>query len=394
MANKIPLPNGCFYSIAVHPKNWKSATAKANIKWFIKYYFYQPALKPCQVMIKGMNVTKDLKGKQILTQNILTNEIKALESGYNPSKKEFIRVCSNTELSPDDTLDFALNYALIKARLEPTTRSVIKSEMNGFIKAAALLNYNLMPVKEVRRRHVITILEKCEETNPHFTDNTFNHYRKDMSILFKELVKREAIEHNPIDEFLELRKITKKIREMLSKEQRIIVDKYLRENQYSFWRYLQIFFHSGAREIELMQLQKFNIDLIQQRYKVIIKKGKDRCETWKIITDEALPYWQEIMLIAKENDYIFSKGLIPGLVAISASQINRRWKRVKKKLNLSANFYSLKHSKTTAVVTALDRREAAKLNSHKSEAMVVKIYDVEHKQRENDELKKVKTPFV
>lgn len=86
-----------------------------------------------------------------------------------------------------------------------------------------------------------------------------------MSILFKELVNVEAIESNPLKE-IEKKSVEKKIRKVLTREERIKIDKFLREEGYTFWRYTQIFFHSGARESELMRIRKEDVFLNEQYY--------------------------------------------------------------------------------------------------------------------------------
>ncbi len=73
-------------------------------------------------------------------------------------------------------------------------------------------------------------------------------------ILFKELLELETIESNPIRD-LSKRKTIKKLRELLSDKEREKIDKYLKLNFYIFWRFVNIFFHSGARESEMLALR-------------------------------------------------------------------------------------------------------------------------------------------
>jgi integrase len=399
MSNKLPLPHGCSYSIAINPKNWKNAAANPKCIWSIKYRFYEPNKPMHTVIVKGMNQTKDLKTKQEITQALCDRIASVLKDGYNPRQKEIIQ--SETEQTENHTLESGLMFALAKKKLNYNTRPVIASNLRNFLIAARKLHYDIIPVNKIRRKHIIDILDKCEE-NPRFNANTYNHYRSNISILFRELVRREAIEFNPVNEFIERRKTIKKIREVLTYQQRIVLDKYLKENYYTFWRYLQIFFHSCARCTELFRIQKFHVDLEQQQYKAILLKGKNYDEVYKIITDEALPLWIELMNEANTNDYLFGKGLKPSPVAIQSYQITKRWQRLIKhskneeikSLGIKATINSLKHLKSTAVSKALGIKEAAKLNSHKSEQMMAEVYDINYKQRENDELKSIKTPFV
>ncbi len=384
----ISLPNSCRCSTpSVHPKNWKTTNAKVNLTWYILYRFYEDGKKPKQVMLKGMNIYSNLKSKQTITENLIANELKQLQSGYNPNSKVI------TNLEADTSMQFieALQAALKQLHTEPHTTEDIASVLRYVSQAAKSLGSNNIPIAEIRRKHLRQVLDKATEGK---SSNTFNHYRKYLSILFKELLEMEAVEFNPVRDIAK-RKTVKKIRQTLTPEERVIVDKHLKEKYFAFWRFLQIFFHGGVRIVELMRLQFKDVDLASQRYKTIIKKGRSSNEVWKIITNEALPYWQALSQSANINDFVFSKGLIPGAVQIKAYQITKRWYRlVKKPLNISCDFYACKHLKATMVSEQLGHQAAAKLASHTSTAMIVKFYDIDKKKREDEALKNVVTPFV
>ena len=78
-----------------------------------------------------------------------------------------------------------------------------------------------------------------------------------------------------------------------------------------------------------------------------------------------------------------------------------RWKRhVKDALGIRADLYSLKHLHTTEVIDILESQEqsdataqAAGHNSHNSETMVIKIYDVKRGKREHDKVKGIGNAF-
>lgn len=186
-------------------------------------------------------------------------------------------------------------------------------------------------------------------------DSSFNKFRTYLLGLFKELTQLGCCEMNPV------RDISKKvetitIREVITKEKLSIVLKYLEKNFYTFYRYAQIFHYSGARSTELFSVQKKHIDLENQEYTVLIKKGKQYVWVKKIIIPAAVPFWSEILDQCKsDEDYIFSRGLFPGTFPIKSYQITKRWKRLvkyskkiidpetKRVITLTEDFYTLKH---------------------------------------------------
>jgi integrase len=172
----------------------------------------------------------------------------------------------------------------------------------------------------------------------------------------------------------------------------------------SFHRFIHIFYHSGARISEIMKVQGKNVDLAGQRFKVLVKKRRKWTWVWKTIKDVALPYWMEAVADCRQDDFVFSRGLVSGPKPIQTEQIGRRWRlHVKKKLGITSRMYDLKHLHTTEVINELEKLKAeltldpvmiaAEHNSHTSGAMVRNIYDVDYAKREHNRVKGLKTSF-
>jgi integrase len=417
------LPNGCYCSKPeVSPKNYKQLK-KISGPWRIHYRFYDPAftdvngkVRPKQVKLMQMNAYKSLEERKHAATIQVEEEIQMLLSGFNPYHKKIIASRNNKYEIESTTLFIdALRSALRRVDAEEETKKDIGYVIDGCEKAAAHLGYSYMHISEVKRKHIIFLLDHLRDTNIRFTDNTFNHYRKYLRILFKELVKVEAVESNIITD-IEIIAIEETDREVLSDQERQYVNDLLATNYPEFHRYLHIFFHSGGRIRELMKLKGSDVDLKKQAFKTTIKKGKKTRTVWRPIKNIAMKYWRQAMKGCGPDDYIFSEDLAPGAKMIRADQITKRWyrlikkERVKvgkkwvykdrvhiiggKKVKITADFYALKHLNTTEVVDRLDEKAAAELNQHTSTAMVVKIYDKKQKDRQHEKIKKVNNPFA
>mgnify|MGYP006152760769 CR=1 FL=1 len=128
----------------------------------------------------------------------------------------------------------------------------------------------------------------------------------------------------------------------------------------------------------------------EQKYKVLVKKGTSY--QWKecVIKDIALPFWNKAVFGARKDDYIFSTGLVPGPKKLTYSAIRLRWKRnVKTMLNITADFYSLKHLNLDETTELLSLEDAARMGNHTNINMVSNVYAVGEKQRQFEKLKKV-----
>ena len=395
----LQIPNNCRAGkIGVFPKNWQTSKANVNSVWYISYRFYDDTLKKNKkVVIKGMNNYKTLSEKRDAVKILIEDELDLIQNkGFNRITNKFLFAQNDSGIIDSYTsLKDALTLALQNITVENATRKDIHNTLKQINNAIENLQFDRLFIKDIRKKHVKLILEECKKIKSYWSENLFNNYRKYLQILFNEIVEFDAIEFNPVNG-IKKKKVIKKIRVVLTDEERKKVDKFLKENHYEFWRFMQIFFHSGARIKELIRLKIEDVDLVNQKFKVYIFKGNNKRETFKTIKNIALPFWQEVVNNCPSNNYVFSENLIPGERMIRADQITKRWYRlVKKKLNINADFYSLKHSNTTEMLdNDFLESDVANFNSHTSTKMVEDIYDVKRADRIHNKIKNMRNEFA
>ncbi len=401
------LPNGCSCSNpSVFPKNWNATGASIKIDWRIQYYFYDPKLadkypKGSLRIIKGMNSFRTLAERREAVKVLLEELMEALQlEGYNPiTKKKVEPIVTDYEIDPSTKFIEALNQVLPKLDVVESTRSNLKGVIKDVKSAAENMRLDRLPISEIRRKHIKSILEHISKTKKDFSAHRFNKHRSYLMMLFKELEELEATDIDPVSK-ISKKKTETRLRELLTDKERLLIDKHLKKKTYTFWRFLQIFFHSGARETELLRLQAKDINLEKQRFKILIKKGKNNKWTERTIKDVALPLWEELLQGANPEDYIFSAGLKPGVNSIRADQIPRRWRThvkesVKKGgLGITADFYSLKHLNLDETAATLDINAAAAMAGHTTPIITLKHYTQGEGDRQHERLRKVANSFA
>ena len=339
---KIRLLNGCSCSEpGVYPKTWERSNASIKKNWYIHYRFYDPLFAESypngyQVQVKGMNIYKSLAERQDATKELLAGELKLLkEQAYNPIPGQASEHSDIEELSgdypipPDTGLTKALERGLERLDIVKSFKDDLLSNLKFIKPAIEQLRMQDLPVKDVRRRHIVMILDRCGKNKDIWTAATYNRYRRNLSCIFRELVKIEAIEHNPIDEYLEQKKRTETIKEILTADEIELINTKLRELNFPFWRFIHIFCNSGARTTEIMKVKLSEIDLNRQMVRYTIKKGKKIRIVERPIKDEVFYLWEQLAVEAKkigDNCYLFSEGLRPGENLIRTDQIKRRWR--------------------------------------------------------------------
>jgi site-specific recombinase XerC len=403
----LQLPNGCTCSEpTVFPKNWKTQSASVKKEWYIQYYFHDPAFKEkykkgCLKILKSkINRFKTLQERRSAVQVVMDELLMMLQyEGYNPITGEFIKpVVLNHEIHPGTKFIEAFWEVLPKLKVEPHTTEDIKCVIKALEAAARQMHITALTIGDVRRKHIKALLEQVAIINPKFSNDRYNKFRSYLMILFSELVEMEATEINPVKD-LKKKKVIKRIRQTLTAEERTKINNHLKIKTYSFWRFMQIFFHSGSRETELLRVQRKDIYLEKQQYKLLVKKGKQTNEQLRTIKDNILPLWEELLKDAKPEDFIFSVGLKPGVKQIRPEQITRRWRTHVKAtvekggLNISADFYSLKHSNLDEIAAALDIQSAADMAGHTTPVITLSHYAHGEKERQHQRLKKVANSF-
>ena len=401
----ISLPNNCRVGkFSVSPANWNTPDADPNLNWRIIYWFYDDNLnEKKQVSIKGMNHFKTLKEKQEIVKTTLKGEMVFLKDGFNPIKDPIEKEDNKNEIQPETLFIPALRRTWEKLHCVHSTKLDIKSTIKYVEQAAKNLNYDILQIKEIRRKHIKRILERCEERKT-FTDNTFNAYRKNLGILFRELVEMEAMETN-ITRDIRKRTIIRKIKRVLTPQECKKVSDWVKIYDYRFWLLIHIFFHSGCRTTEIFRVQRKHVDLENQTVLITVLKGNRPFEVLKPIKNIALDFWKEAIKKeekdeeTEEEDFIFAKGLVPGKISIHPRQATRRWKRhikgdkKKGKLGIICDWYALKYLNTDQITKEKGLKTAGLLNSH-TNTSTTKLYAIGYDSREVEEIKNMKNKFA
>jgi integrase len=396
----ILLPNNCYRTeLKVNPRNWQTVKASIKKDWFIYYRSYTSKESNSKqgklIILKGMNHLKIWEDRISETVKIMALEKDKLEQRKNIYIKE--EIISNTlnlyEIPPTTNFIQALELAEKRINAAPSTKRDLKSTIKYISNAAESLNYKDLPINLISRKHFKHLLFYIDSTKGE-SIHRYNKIRSYLMMIYKELVELETVDYNPLKD-ISKKKGVQRLKRLPSLENRQSINAYLKLHHYRFWLFTNIFFHSGARLTELMNLKKKDVDLKNQAFIVTIKKGNIYKEVLKPIKNIALEFWKESIATAEEEDYIFSKGLLPGSNPIQSYQITKRWNlHIKKKLGIQVDFYSLKHLNLDQTAAILNIQDASAMASHTSTFITSKHYAINEYQRQNERLKSIKNSFT
>lgn len=438
---KIQLANGCARSeISVTPKNWDTDPLsikekdRANLlekEWQVYYRYYDPAFeKDPKLWAKkfpiraGLNEIKDLSQRQVAARALIEGERDKLDNQlYNP-------ITGKYHITPDDVQEITPNMPFIQALKE--AKKLLKAgkecvqdigyAINAMEAGATKIYdktyqkpYIALPISVINSKHLEYTLVQCRKNNPEMTAYRYNRFRTYLIMLFKVLKRVHAATSNPALELEIDYTWVKTKREILTDEEALIIDINLKAWDYYYWRFMRIFFRSSSRETEMLALQRENVDIDLQEFKILVKKGKQYKWETRPIPDDALRFWREVIQEAQTGEYLFSVGFKPGNRKIGKDNVSNRWRKYvkddpppvpaeppkdKRKLSkrkfvplgIKKDFYSLKHKNLDLIEKELGRKAAQKAAGHTSDSTTA-IYTVGAEQRRRDELKTISIDF-
>ena len=402
----IVLPNDCRRSeFHVFPGNWKTNKAKLTDTWYADCRFIDPQFmdkypKGKNIRLKaGINLLKTVGERKYVLQKLIEELEMLFNQGYNPITRNGQQIIKAIDTNPgltDTSTPFisALRISLDNSSLVKETKDDIKSVLKHLEKAANELGYINISIGDLQIKHIKLCLDHLHKTIPTFSEKRFNKSKAYISGLFKYLIEIGAAYGNMAKAISPMKETPSK-QIMLTDDDVKRIKEHLSKNHIQFYKFMMMFYYSGGRIKELLRLQVKNIDLIQQKYSTIVKKGKKERWVDRTIRNVALPFWKEQLQDARPNDFVFSYNLLPHATQIrSTKHITKRWTRyVRVPLGIKATFYKLKHRSANETVKAASAKLAAGQMGHTTTRMAEEVYAFEQNQRIHEELKGLDIEF-
>jgi site-specific recombinase XerC len=382
--------------LKVSPSDWLTNPSSINKSWQIWYRFNGILVK-----VQGMNRHKEYTERLKKTLELLQQEKEKLSVyGYNPLTKTFLKTPPNKEMQVPEFhkahrgVGFleALHLAYDQLQVEKPTLACVKSCLKYVSASSIKIGLKNLPINQIRRKHIKLLMNHCSEQR-NFSPRSWNIYRSYLMMLFEQLDELEMVDHNPAKELKKKKEILQ-LRDTLSQDERVKVKTHLVKNYPDFYRFVEIFFHSGSRRTELLSLKVKDVNLEKGEYKTLVKKGNQKRFVIRVIKNVVKSLWIEQLREANPEHYVFSIGLSTGTNKIRPEQVTKRWKRlVKDKLGITADLYSLKHLNTDETASLLDIDAAAAHNGHTTTQVTKRHYAFGEDERVRQRLKLLENEF-
>jgi integrase len=263
--------------------------------------------------------------------HIITNQILIIPVTLNPVENGSFSCNHNVLDSFTNAIPFVISSADYKFMMEYTMKRIYASIIS--------LNLHHKRIKDFKKNDIKAAIDMLN-VPPHM----YNKIRGYISLIYNVLVEYDVVEHNLVRNVFKRKTVTR-LRKIIPDDILARIFAHLENDYYTFYRYAKIFYYSGSRSTELFNIKAQHVNLEKKEFVVVIKKGQTHKEVLKVISPDVLHLWKEAVEECPDKSYyLFSKGYMPGKKVINARINSAIWNHyVQKKLDLSYNFYSLKH---------------------------------------------------
>lgn len=348
--------------------------------WYVYFRYNEKKI----VFKKGINYIKNYN-KRLSEANALSTALyDKLKSGWNPLIPDQFDTSSQMNLV--EALDFALEKK--KDNLAPKTYLGYRGSIEFVKTSVNALSLNYLPIADVKRIHVKTILEKIKLQRK-ASNNSYNKYLDHFRAVLSELIQWDILQFNPANNIKNLPVAESRANVPATPQQHAIIKNELLKNHSNFYNFIVTIFHTGIRPEEILKIQLKMINL--SRFEIVLpsditKSNKERIvpinqhllEIYKSMEFESLPkdfYLFGSYRESAKGNLGYKIDFIPGPTKMKRDTATRRWENIVK-LGLGfkeVNMYSNKHAGANAKILAgMDLDALRELYGHTSKMMTTK----------------------
>ena len=168
-----------------------------------------------------------------------------------------------------------INYLLLEKKYSPNTVVAYQNDIEAF-RSYLLSDYSDAQISQANYSQIRSWIVQLVDSN--ISNRTINRKLSSLNSYYKFLLKTESLKINPLAKHKAL-KVSKKIQIPFSEVEISNVLKSIPTNTFEGLRdklIVELFYSTGMRRIELVQLQLQDVDLSQGQVKVLGKRNKER----------------------------------------------------------------------------------------------------------------------
>jgi len=275
--------------------SWKDDLSKA---WFIYFDITHPSTGEIhrKQFRGGINYYRTVQERTGAGKALMKVWRDRLKAGWNPWGIEPDAIV--TELDKI-TFNKAMDFALSKCKASESTKRAYGTCVRYIKRAAMALHLDQLPASEIKRRHIMLMLEYCT-AELGWTNAAHNKNLGFLHAVLGKLIRWEVLEYNPSDKIDPLPVVETQKFIPYTPEEKQRIQEHLFVHHYPFYVYLMVIYHTGMRPKEVLALQIIDIDLHTGIIKILPDLEEENSKTKSIrripINPHLAPFLRELQL--------------------------------------------------------------------------------------------------
>lgn len=336
------------------PKNPKPSDI--NKEWRVTFKYLDDTTGAYKSIIRKskLNYIHDFKQRCSFAKDLISAIKVMLEvQGWNPITDTYHapKFSVDEELKKIKNLSFAEALDFAYSKKIPDWAKKTGQDYSSVIKylkqAAKAIDLYDKKISEFKLPHFRLILEEVK-TIRKLSAQGFNKFREYLSSLVTEMVSWEIVELNLVHHVKTKQAIKTFAHRPPTVDQKDLIIGKIKMNYPAYYRFLCVLYGCTLRPKEITRLKIKNLHRKEHLFRIVPEKSEENSKV-KYERDAIIPEW--LMEILSElnlhnydaEDYIFSKGFMPGKKRMHSNTPTLIWRKiVKEGLGLNVNQYSLK----------------------------------------------------
>lgn len=205
-----------------------------------------------------------------------------------------------------------IKYIDTEKRYSKNTSKSYKKDLEVFFDFISS-TYNISDIKQLNHRNIRSWIVNLNENN--ISNRSINRKITTLKTYYRFLLREKIVNQNPMSKITSP-KVEKKLPEFLDQKQmKILIEDVSFENDFEGIRnklVIEMFYNTGMRLSELINIKTKNIDLKANQLKVLGKRNKERIIPFNIELKRSINNYLEatkdIIIIDLEYFFLTSKG--------------------------------------------------------------------------------------
>ena len=327
-------------------------------EWFVQYHYLKPRTewKSGKPEYQRFKVGKTINNYHTVRERrarlkIVFSGLKIiLEQGFSPFDSLYQKdQVLNHEYSLQSCIEKYLSD--IKGILSEGTTIHYKGRTECLKKWFKDQKREDVMIFQITKTDIMNFLTDCKKDNPEWSNKTYNHYLTDIKTFFNHFIKNyeNYIDKNPADNIKKLRVLKKGNRPFSNEDFKKVLEE-ISDKDKSLLQFVKFLYYSCCRpdaEARFMKRRYFNLPNLTMM--VPAELSKYGITQYVPIDDEFYKFLVNDLKIERLHDdmYLFGKAFKPNTTPIYAKGYCRKFRKLKKNLNLPEDntLYSFKHTR-------------------------------------------------